>query len=87
MNERIVCAAIKTHIGADIIILGIRHYDPFMNSQLNGRIRGSAFIQGFITNKGRFLDRKEAWEVAKREGQIIRRVGGDDGVLCSENLY
>lgn len=31
--------------------------------------------------------RKEAWEVATLENQIIRRTGGDGSELYSENLY
>jgi hypothetical protein len=33
------------------------------------------------------MTREEAFEVASAAGQIIRRVGGDDGKLFSENLY
>jgi hypothetical protein len=47
----------------------------------------SDYEQGFIDNKGNFLTREEAWVVAEREGQIIRRACSDEGVLYSENLY
>ncbi|EQA7786777.1 hypothetical protein ACX818_001371 [Acinetobacter baumannii] len=48
-------------------------------------------VQGFITNKYRFVTREEAWIIAEQQNQILCRVGGDmkDGVgrLYSENLY
>lgn len=47
-------------------------------------------IQGFLTSKYRFVDRFEAWKIAESQGQILRRVPGDDkngGKLFSENLY
>ena len=47
-------------------------------------------IQGFLTNKHRFVDRYEAWKIAVEQNQIVRRCGGDTvngGKLFSENLY
>jgi hypothetical protein len=43
--------------------------------------------QGFIDQRGEFMTREEAHKVATKSGQIIRRCGGDDGRLFSENLY
>jgi hypothetical protein len=43
--------------------------------------------QGFIDQRGNFVDRKTAWNIAEANGQIIRRVGNDQPVLYSENLY
>jgi hypothetical protein len=44
--------------------------------------------EGFITTEnGRFLTRKEAWEIADKAGQIINRDDGVIGTLFSENLY
>ena len=43
--------------------------------------------QGFVDQFGVFLTREEAWDVASKAGQIVRRVGGDGGCLYSENLY
>ena len=43
--------------------------------------------QGFIDQRGEFMTREEAHKVATESGQIIRRCGGDDGRLFSENLY
>ncbi len=87
----IVCAANKYPSGR--IVLGVRHFDSLMHSVL----RDSDFIspgrfevQGFVDNKGEFLTRTEAWQVALEAGQIMRRCGGDTaegGTLYSENLY
>jgi hypothetical protein len=43
--------------------------------------------QGFVTNTGRFVEREEAWDIAMAADQIIKRVGGDEGRLFSENLW
>ena len=43
-------------------------------------------IQGFITNKGRFVNRKEAFKIALEAGQIDES-NGVDGELFSEDLY
>lgn len=86
MEERIVCAANRKRFTGEIV-LGIRHWDSFMHHL---DTEGDPVDQGFITNKGRFLDRQEAWKIAEAAGQIIRRVGGDDidgGTLFSECLY
>jgi hypothetical protein len=42
--------------------------------------------QGFIDQFGDFLTRREAWEIAKDRGQILRDVS-TPGTLYSENLY
>lgn len=88
MNERIVCAANKSPNNHEVV-LGVRHYDTLMVSTIT-KYDTKFSIQGFITNRGRFVDRIEAWKIAERERQIIRRVGGDEengGTLYSENLY
>lgn len=99
MNERIVCAANRNSEGE--VVLGIRHHCELMNIAIRRQRQADVVWdtqfkeQGFVTNKGRFVPREEAWIIAEREGQIIRRVGGDTrlvdgvevGVLYSENLY
>lgn len=98
-DRRIVCAA-NIHPNGDIM-LGIRHVDQFMikHSQELDDAYGSEFDvsvfhlpdnQGFVDQRGQWYNRQEAWKIAKRQGQIIRRVGGDEykgGTLFSENLY
>lgn len=42
-------------------------------------------IQGFLTNKNRFLNRKDALELVKTNGQLKDNILG--GVLTSEDLW
>jgi hypothetical protein len=47
--------------------------------------------QGFMTSTGRFVDRKEAWQIALFNNQILHGLAvsdnGDESELISENLY
>ena len=42
--------------------------------------------QGFIDQFGDFIDRQEAWVIAKSQNQIVKSVSSE-GTLYSENLY
>lgn len=42
--------------------------------------------QGFVTSFGRYVNRQQAWEVAKAAGQI-KRTSGADGDLYSEDVW
>ena len=84
VQRRVVCAAIMLRGGR--VIAGPRHMDAVMRSQLHGEDTGSA-LQGFVDQFCAFLTREEAWPIAVAAGQILRRVGGDEGHLYSENLY
>jgi hypothetical protein len=67
-----------------------RHIDLIKPSYAYRRNTDYDFEQGFVDQKGNFLSRTEAWQVAQTANQIIRRVGGDTangGTLYSENLY
>lgn len=74
--ERILCAAIKRKKPkgkADcsddhLCILGYRHYNIIHN--FKGLIDKSLEAQGFYTSRGRFVDRAEAYKIAKKAGQI-----------------
>jgi hypothetical protein len=86
VEERIVCAANRKRFTGEVM-LGLRHHDSFMRGM---NTEGDPVDQGFMTNKGRFVDRKEGWSIAVKNNQIVRRVGGDTtngGTLYSENLY
>lgn len=102
--ERIVCSACQVFVderdgvnkdGSYIIheVYGVRHYDPFMRKQLNALEKQYKyplldFDQGFLTNKGRFIGRIEAMEIAKEQGQVIRLSGSPNpDILFSEDLY
>lgn len=47
--------------------------------------------QGFLTSADRYVDRKEAWKIAKANNQIVFGLqaseNSEDSILISENLY
>jgi len=99
--ERIVCSAIKV-FGAgkelDGIYLGLRHADCFKTmgdfrkllpqfSREEARIRMLRYSeQGFLTTNNVFVDRKVAFVIATKRGQIIKKHGTKDE-LYSEDIY
>ncbi|MGA2256036.1 MAG: hypothetical protein ABSG53_15425 [Thermoguttaceae bacterium] len=84
-EEVIVSAAVKT---GDTIITGVRHHDRFMEAQIiRLGLDRKCFTQGFVTNKFRFVDRKEAWEIAQRNHQLCWGQDREPGELFSEDLY
>lgn len=102
--ERIVCSACQVFVdkkdgtnedGSEIIheVYGLRHYDQFMRKQIQELEKQYNYTlldweQGFLTNKGRFVGRKEAMKIAKEQGQIIRLSGSpNSNILFSEDLY
>lgn len=87
--RRIVCAANRKH---GRIVTGARHCDKVMRAQIIAAEgldwwKGGDVEQGFIDQFGDFLTREEAHVIAKEQGQIRRRCGGDEHRLYSENLY
>lgn len=73
-------------------IIGVRHFDMEMYSQIQVleealNIELVSYKPGFITNKGRFVDRKEALAIAKANNQIVRDIGYESDELYSEMLY
>lgn len=90
MEQRVVCAAIR--VGEDVIC-GPRHFDTVMRKTIDSNDKYSKMKwwvgaeEGFVDQYGAFLSREEAFIVATDANQIIRRVGGDDKKLFSENLY
>jgi len=44
-------------------------------------------VQGFLTNKNRFVDREEGYLIAEKEGQLNDRTRGSSKTLYSEDLY
>jgi hypothetical protein len=82
LGRRVVCAALRK---GSVIICGPRHWDSICRAPSK-----DGWEQGFVDQKGVFMDRKEAWEVADAAGQILRICGGEGvngGRLFSENLY
>lgn len=102
--ERIVCSVCQLFVdkrdgtnedGSEIIheVYGLRHYDLFMRKQIKELEKQYNYAlldweQGFLTNKGRFVGRIEAMEIAKEQGQVIRLSGSPNtDILFSEDLY
>ena len=95
--QRVVCAANRMPDG--FMFIGARHWDMHMHQQADnykqvGGTKENSLVkaeQGFIDQFGNFLTREEAWEIARRQGQIIREcsdpIDCEDGMLFSENLY
>lgn len=91
IGERIVCAAMRDPKTKQVYLC-VRHGDDLFWDQVRGThgnvVDCIGYEQGFITNRKRYVDRKEAFKIATEQGQIIRAVGGN-GLerLYSENLY
>ena len=100
-KEIILCAAIwykevnprATHrpinTPGGVVLCGFRHGDVI--SQVlplteQRQFKLGEHIQGFLTSKNRFVDRQEAWNIAKQADQIIK-VSGGEGTLYSEDLW
>lgn len=93
--EYIICAAIHfrdgityphqpKNIESGIVVCGRRHHNCFVVwSKLSGKDFEGNEVQGFLTSKDRFIDRKEAAELALQRGQVSRHAK----VLFSEDLY
>jgi hypothetical protein len=90
MDNRIICAA-NYYPEINITILGVRHFCSMMVKQIEQLSQYNFTqldcIQGFMDKNGNFHTRQSAWVIADEAGQIIRRVGGDNQKLFSENLY
>lgn len=93
ITENISCAAI---IYNGIIICGYRHGDCYSTLRrllphLTEEELPTREHQGFLTSENRYVDRKEAWKIAKTNNQIIygqeASENGEDSILISENLY
>jgi hypothetical protein len=96
--ETIVCAAMM-HRQSFHIVIGLRHFDLWMHSQLKDyaehvyhdetQIRGADWEQGFLTSRGVFVDRYEALKIAEAAGQLnrYRPKTSPKNMLFSEDLY
>lgn len=86
-QRRVVCAAVM--LNDRTIVCSPRHWDSI--TRQHPVVRNSQgfddVVEGFVDQFGNFLDRAEAWILANEAKQIVRRCGGDEGCLYSENLY
>jgi hypothetical protein len=77
------------NVDKGVVFCGLRHGQCIYSKSAVTGLRDAEcgeYIQGFLTNKNRFVDRQEAWKIAEKENQITRQ-GGTYGTLYSENLY
>lgn len=93
--EHILCAALMYK---GIIVAGHRHSDCYavigklyviFTNDFNGVIPNlpDREGQGFLTSHNRYVNRVEAWEIAKANDQITFGKDSSDDFLISENLY
>jgi hypothetical protein len=88
-EEKILCAAVKYNNHA---VPGRRHNDCYMTLHL---LTGEALenlpgreAQGFLTTIGRYVSRKEAYQIARANNQLrMPHVDGCMELLTSEDLY
>ena len=96
--EKIICAAIylndkkvhdlqPTNIKIGFVVCGHRHGNCYATMEIIfgdlDKYKSEYETQGFITSNNRFVDRKEAAEIAFQAGQITKEAK----CLISEDLY
>jgi hypothetical protein len=87
--EIIICAAIRMSDG--YIVRGHRHNNCIRTASEIPKYQGEKWHgddQGFITSTGRYVDRKEAFEIASKANQLkydLSRATTKE--LYSEDLY
>lgn len=88
----IICAALKIK-DTDTVIGCIRHGFGYSSlHDLDPKIGCSKVIEGFLDNRGNFLDRYEAFIEAQNCGQlsatvIQSKIDNKESELYSEDLY
>lgn len=91
-KEFILCASLNFKGN---IICGHRHSDCYAILKDVVKVKDEDMPQrenqGFLTSLNRYVDRKEAWKIAKENNQIKWGLevseNGEDSQLISENLY
>ena len=89
-KEFILCASLNFN---GTIISAARHSDCYqiLRELFADPVLPSREDQGFLTSLNRYVDRREAWKIAKENNQIkfglTASEAGDDSILISENLY
>lgn len=102
MKEYIICSAVyiddnkeyvhkPKNIKTGFVICGRRHHDCYYILHLmmpNHEYKEERNNQGFLTNTNRFVDRKEAFQIARCASQLRLKGEWDkDSILTSEDLY
>lgn len=117
-EEYIICSAVHfdngivyqeqpSNIKTGIVVAGRRHNNCFYSLKQMGlygdsKVTKENTIAGFITNYDRFLNRKEAFVLAKKNNQLLMpelhhktdsdimfsdKFGEHESILTSEDLY
>lgn len=81
--ERITAAAINQD---GVIYTGAHHHHIIRTIATCAGIRPVTGAQGFITNRGRFVDRVEGLAIAREANQIVKKHGCESD-LFSEDLW
>jgi len=84
--ERIAAAAIRHEGTVRSVPPPGRHHHVIKMMAALGFTARDVHDQGFTTDRGRFVDRKEGFLIAKAAGQILRKTGPADK-LFSEDLW
>lgn len=77
------------NIASGFVVCGRRHHNCFITAKILGFDKkgfnegDGSLVQGFLTSKDRFLDRKEAAKLAISMNQTDR----NPNILFSEDLY
>lgn len=84
-KEKIVCGAFRFIFSAcEEIVLTLDYKMNYHAQDLYGRDYLTGFDKGFITNRGRFVDAKEALEMSGLKSQMKFQ---DRDYLLPEDLY
>lgn len=78
------------HDATGIVFCGLRHADCFGVLWLtipNFKQKPGNPVQGFLTNRNRFVDRKEAAQIALATGQVKAEELGNYTDLFSEHVW
>lgn len=86
VKERIVGVAIRTDRAVWFEARPSRHSHLIRAMAAHGLEPEDMIDQGFLTNKARFVDRKEGLRIAREAGQVAEKRGNQD-FLFSEDLW
>ncbi len=101
VSEYILCAAVHyddgkvyehqpRNIKTGIVIAGRRHHNCLLTGFIlaKGKLKKADQVQGFLTNTDRFVNREEAFCIAKAADQLLYKCEGDGPQsLISEDLW
>lgn len=102
MDEKVICSAIwymdlptavhgPTNVDHGTVICGYRHPHCIhamyaLTGKRSVESEVGKFVQGFLTNKNKFVDREEGADIALKNGQI-KHLSYSKTKLYSEDLY